>query len=74
MCNKRQVADQADMIVNGYAFTLSDGKIRVLNLNRENRACVLSLDGNVLETSMDDIEMSIVLDYFSRNRKYLVED
>lgn len=74
MLNKISVAEQADMIVNGYAFTLRDGAVRVFNLNRSNRACVLSMSGEVLETSMDDIELSIVLDYFERNRKYLVEE
>lgn len=29
-----QVADQADMIINGYAFTQENERIRVLNLNR----------------------------------------
>ncbi len=74
MCNNREVADRADVIVNGYAFTLNDNAVRVLNLNRVNSACVLSLTGEVLETCMDDIEQSIVMDYFKRNRKYLVED
>lgn len=74
MCNKREIADKADLIVNGYAFTLWGNTIRVFNLNRDGSACVLSLTGEVLETSMDDIELSIVQDYFQRNQKYLVED
>ena len=36
-------------------------------------ACVLSADGKVLETTMDDIELAIVQDYYSRNRKHLEE-
>lgn len=66
-----KVADSADLIVNGYAFSKSSNGFRVLNLNRPDSACVLSSDGSVLETTMDDIELSIVQDYYTRNRKYL---
>lgn len=71
MCNVQEIADKADAIVNGYAFTMDDDKVRVLNLNCVDRAAVLRKDGEVLETSMDDIELDIVLDYYERNRKYL---
>ena len=67
------VADTADMIVNGYAFTKANGQVRVLNLNRPARACVLSTNGELLETTMDDIELSIVQDYYARNKSYLEE-
>ena len=67
------VADHADMIVNGYAFSKSNDSGRVLNLNNPASACVLSADGKVLETTMDDIELAIVQDYYSRNRKHLEE-
>lgn len=33
MINYMQVADSADMIINGYAFTKNNQSIRVLNLN-----------------------------------------
>lgn len=67
------VADTADMIVNGYAFTQANGQVRVLNLNRPTSACVLSTNGELLETTMDDIELSIVQDYYARNKSYLEE-
>ena len=60
MIDIEKIADEADMIVNGYAFTKCDLGFRVLNLNRFDRALVLSLDGEVLETTMDDIEIQIV--------------
>ena len=62
-----------DMIVNGYAFSKSNDSVRVLNLNNPASACVLSADGKILETTMDDIELDIVQDYYSRNRKHLEE-
>ena len=49
MIDIEKIADEADMIVNGYAFTKCDLGFRVLNLNRLDRALVLSLDGEVLE-------------------------
>lgn len=66
-----QIADKADLIVNGYAFTRQEDFYRVLNLNNPNHAVVLSKDGEVIETSMDDIEIFIVKDYFFRNKKYM---
>lgn len=73
MHNILEVADKADVIVNGYAFTKSDKNVKVLNLNHMDRAAVLSQDGEILETSMDDIELDIVLDYYKKNRKYMEE-
>ena len=72
MTSKLQaIADNADVIVNGYAFTKSDDRIFVLNLNKPDRAAVLRSSGEVLETSMDDIELSIVTEYLQRNLKYM---
>lgn len=66
-----RIADEADIIVNGYAFKVRDKNVSVLNLNRSDKAAVLAIDGTVLETSMDDIELSIVQNYLQRNRSYL---
>ena len=59
------------MIVNGYAFTRENRQIRVLNLNNLDKALVLSEDGRVLQTTMDDIEIRIVLDYWDNDRKFM---
>lgn len=71
MIDYRKVADGADMIVDGYAFTREGGRIRVLNLNGVDRSAVLDGEGNALETSMDDIELRIVQRYLERNREFL---
>lgn len=73
MPNIKQIADEADMIINGYAFKCIPTGFRILNLNCPDRATVLNSDGEVLETSMDDIEIQIVKDYLSKNRKFLEE-
>lgn len=71
MSNIMEVADAAKIIVNGYAFTLDANNIKILNLNKPEKATLINNDGEVLETSMDDIELDIVLDYYIRNRKYM---
>lgn len=67
----KTIADKADIIVNGYAFTCGNNCIHVLNLNCPDKAVVFSSDGEVLETTMDDIEISIASRYLQQNRKYL---
>ena len=73
MSEIEKVAQSADFIVNGYSFLCEDGKIRVLNLNDTARAAVLDADGEVLETSMDDIELSIVRAYWEKNKQFAEE-
>ena len=73
MCNIIQVADAADIIVNGYAFTKAGNNIRILNLNKPDRAAFISRLGEVLETSMDDIELDIVQEYYKKNSKFIEE-
>ena len=66
----RDAAEQADLIVNGYAFRKKD-KLFVLNLNNPEKALVLGANDEVLETSMDDIEIQVVMSYLERNRKFM---
>jgi hypothetical protein len=61
-----KIADAADLIVNGYAFTRCELGYRVLNLNCPEHAMVISADG--------DIEIQIVKDYFAKNKKFMEED
>lgn len=69
-----QVCASADMIVCGYAFTKGeDSNIRVLALEDPHHALVMSPQGEVLETSMDDVELSIVGEYWNKNQKYMEE-
>lgn len=73
MSDLEKMAQLADFIVNGYSFLCEDGKVRVLNLNDTTRAAVLNRDGEVLETSMDDIEISIVQAYWEKNKQFAEE-
>ncbi len=68
--NIKDIADKADMIINGYAFTQEEKYIRVLNLNCLNHAAVIYED-KIVETNMDDIENQIVLDYYNENKEFM---
>ena len=41
----KTIADKADVIINGYAFTRNEDLIQVLNLNSPDKAVVFSADG-----------------------------
>ena len=74
MRNIIEIADAADLIVNGYAFTKDGENIRVLNLNNPKKAAYLNKNGDILETSMDDIELDIVSEYYQKNRECMEDD
>lgn len=71
MIDYKAVADAADMIINGYAFTRDGENIKVLNLNNTEMAMVLNKAGEVLETTMCDIEIQIVKDYLNNNIEFM---
>ena len=66
-----EIAANADMIVNNYAFTRKNGNISVLNLRKPNRAMVISGDGKMLETNMDEIEQVIVQNIWEKDAEYM---
>ena len=68
-----KVADEADMIVNGYAYTLKDGTFHVLNLNRPNKTAIFDLNMEVLETNMNSVEIEVAKEYLVRNKKFIEE-
>ncbi|MCM1160390.1 MAG: hypothetical protein NC412_04115 [Roseburia sp.] len=68
----KDIADKADMIINGYAFTKDNKCVRVLNLNCTNHAAVI-LNDKIVETNMDDVENEIVMDYYNLNKQFMEE-
>lgn len=71
MINIKEIADKADIIIDGYAFTKCEVGYRILNLNNSEKATVFSKNAEVLETTMDDIEISIVQKYLLNAKKYM---
>jgi hypothetical protein len=67
MVDIKSIAETADIIVNGYAFTKNKSGYRVLNLNHPESAAVMTETGEILETSMDDIELRIISEYLQAN-------
>lgn len=67
----KELADNAEVIICGYAFSKCENGISVLNLNAPDHVAVFSNEGEMLETSMDDIELSIVRDYLEKSKKYM---
>ncbi len=70
MTDMIKIAENAKMIVNGYAFTIIPAGIQVVNLSHKT-ACVFDTEDNVIESSMDDIEIEIVTDYYKRNKIFM---
>ena len=69
----KEIADKADLIVRGYAFTKKEGNIAVININRPSSAMYMTHAGKMLESTMDEIEQAIVLKIWEKDSKY-VED
>ena len=66
------IADQANMIIAGFAFTaMENGFVRVLNLENPEEACVLDKDGNMIETTMNDLVLALVQAYYMNNREFM---
>ena len=66
----KAVAEKAMMIVCGYAFSQNEeGFIRVVYLHPPYHALVMTSEGDVIETNMDDIEISIASKYDTFLRK-----
>ena len=66
----KEIADKADLIVNGYAYTRDKGYINVTNLNNLSHAAVIYND-KIVETNMDEIEAQIVLDYYVQDKEFI---
>ena len=71
MINLEQIADDAEVILCGYAFSRCQDGIRVFNLKNKKSAAVFTKEGILIETNMDGIELAIARDYLLRSIKYM---
>ena len=68
----QKIAEQAKMIVDGYAFIEKEnGMISILNLDHPDCAMVITSEGDLVETNMDEIEQHIVQNIYSRNKQFM---
>ena len=66
----KEIADESDLIVNGYAFSKCDAGIRILNL-RNGKAALVIGGHQVSETNMDDLDLALALRYLSENEQFM---
>ena len=67
MPDLKQISDDADMIVCGFAYKKTDEGIRVFDLNNGVGAAVMSADGTLIETNMDDREINKIQSFIKDN-------
>ena len=67
----KQIADDAAMIVRGYAFSYKDNFISVLNLNNPSRAMLISKDGEIIESNTDEIEEALILKIWNEDKEFM---
>ena len=67
----RMIADDADMIIRGYAFKRKGEFIHVFNTNDGESAMVITDEGTMIETNMDEIEQALVLNIWAKDSKYM---
>ena len=66
----KNIADAADMIVDGFAVLRHELGYRIVNLNSAN-VVVVSPKYEVLESSMDEIEEAIAIRNLTENIEFL---
>ena len=67
----KQIADDAAMIVKGYAFSYKDNFISILNLNNPSRAMLISKDGEIIESNTDEIEEALILKIWNEDKEFM---
>ena len=68
--NAREIADEADMIVAGYAYKLIDDYVEVIDINDLDKRAII-FNGQVIESVMSDEEDDVILKYFERNKELM---
>lgn len=74
MINIEELANEAEVIIDGFAFVRFENGIRIFDLNNKKGVAVISKDGKLVETNMDDIELKIAQKYLNRAEKYMEVD
>ena len=66
-----EVAEAADLVLNGYAVTRDGENFKVVNLHT-GRAAYIMASGELSETNMDEVESEIACRIVNENRRYIV--
>ena len=65
-----EIAEAADLVLNGYAVTMDGENFKVVNL-RTGKAAYIMSSGALSETNMDDVESDIAMRIVNENRRYI---
>ena len=65
-----EIAEAADLVLNGYAVTRDAENFKVVNLYTGKAAYVMS-SGALSETNMDEVESEIACRIVNENRRYI---
>ena len=65
-----EIAENAALVLNGYAVTRDGDNFRVVNL-RSGKAAYIMNDGTLSETNMDNVESDIAIRIVLDNRRYI---
>ena len=65
-----EIAEAADLVLNGYAVTRDGENFKVVNLHTGKSACILP-SGGIGETDMDGVESDIAKRIVMENLRYI---
>lgn len=69
-----KIAAEAKFIIAGYSFSVNEeNQVRVLNLENPTEAAVLTKEGDLLETTMNDSKLALVQSYYLKNKEFIGE-
>ena len=66
-----RICDEADMIIKGYAFKRRESNIEIFNVNDGFSMLVMTAEGVLIETNMNEIEQTLVMRIWVDNAKYM---
>ena len=71
----QKIADEATMIVDGYAFKeCEDGFVHVLNLYHPEEICILDRDGNPVSTTANYWGTMLIQAYYATNKEFMGDE
>ena len=71
MLDITKIADEADVIISGFAVKEKENGFSVYNLNNAEGVALFTTDGTVVETNMDDIELAMAKKNLLESKKYI---
>ncbi|WP_296031052.1 hypothetical protein [uncultured Treponema sp.] len=71
MLDVTKIADEADVIISGFAVKKKEDGFYVYNLNNAEGVALFTKDEILVETNMDDIELAMAQKTLTEGKKYI---